>query len=85
MKLGHPGQGIYQRFWWNMPSIENFVKLKVYKIPERKQKRQVCGKGNPSQAETTKVWAPTKRWQDRLLAILRQKYEIFRFEKVPVD
>jgi hypothetical protein len=34
-----------------MPRIENFVKLKVYKIPGRTKKLRECGKGDPSQVE----------------------------------
>jgi len=62
------------------------VKLKVYEIPGRKKKLKGCGKGDPSQVERTKAWAPPKRaGQGQPPATFRQEYEIFQFGKGPLD
>jgi len=61
-----------------MPRIENFVKLKVYKIPGRIKKLKECRKGDPSRVETSKAWAPPKSaGQGQLHVISRQKNKLF--------
>jgi len=61
-----------------MPSIENFVKLKFYKVRRRIKKLRECGRGNPSQVETTEAWAPPKSArQSQLHVLLGQKNEVF--------
>ena len=62
------------------------MKLKVHKVPRRMKKRKMCGKGDPSQVEATKVWAPPKRdGQGQRHIISGQKNEVFQFQKRPLD
>jgi len=32
LKLGHPGQGIRERFWIKIPVTRDFVELKIYEV-----------------------------------------------------
>jgi len=58
--MGHPGQGIHERFWGKIPNIRNFMELEIYKIHGGRKKLQECGNRDPSQMQSTEAWAPTK-------------------------
>jgi hypothetical protein len=80
LKLAHPGQGIRECGWWNMPSVENFVEPKINKVFGRIKKPSERGKGDPGQVETTEAWAtPKSAGQSQLHAISRKKDKVFQF------
>lgn len=69
-----------------MTRIENFVELKVYKIPGRIRKLKEGGKVDPRQMEKTKAWIPPKGdGQGKSHVISRQENEVFQLRERPLN